>query len=194
MTKQVSHLVQIMNMDLRRLSKIRHLLANDIASLLMNSLVLSKLDYCNALLPNINTDLLNKLQKVQNNAARWILQKPRSFSSHDLLVLLHWLPVKTRIFYKICTIVFKCLNDQGTSYLDELINVYTPKRNLRSADDGKILVQHNVPRKIGERSFYFSAPHFWNSLPHGLRSSSTLDRFKSNLKTFLFSDLIQVDN
>ena len=99
---------------------------------------------------------------------------------------LHWLPIEQRVHYKIALIVFKCLNiDEFPSYLKDLIHVYTPSRSLRSAD--KLLLTKPITKlKVGERSFYYSAPAVWNSLPFELRSCTRLPTFKKYLKTHFF--------
>ena len=141
------------------------------------------MDYCNSLLVNTSNEQLNSLQKVQNNAARLILRKNKFTPTTPLLKELHWLPVRKRIMYKICSIVFKCLHDQCPVYLKELIHIYSPQRNLRSSEDTTILIKKNASRKIGERTFFFSAPHLWNSLPKDLRKTVNLEHFKTRLKT-----------
>ena len=55
--------------DIRR---IRHLLPHSTATALANSLVSSKLDYCNSLYSGISQTNLNKLQRIQNSLAHVI--------------------------------------------------------------------------------------------------------------------------
>ena len=165
MSIHVKNTIRSIYFELSRISKIRHLLPRKATESLVNSLVLTKLDYCNSLLANASKYNLKSLQSIQNNAARLILKKKKFEPSAPLLQELHWLPVEKRIIYKICTLVFKSLNSDGPLYLKDLITVYVPKRNLRSIHDTTLLLKPKIPRKIGEQSFLFSAPHFWNSLP-----------------------------
>ena len=79
--------------ELRRISSIHHFLSVDATKTLMCSLVLSKLDYCNSLLPGSRQYLIQLFQKVQNTAARITLRAPRSEHTSPLLRSLHWLPV-----------------------------------------------------------------------------------------------------
>ena len=115
----------------------------------------------------------------------WFFRKNRYTSASDLLTELHWLPVEKRIQYKICSIVHKSLYHESPECINELINVYTPTRNLRSADTC-VLVKPTMFRKVGEQSFTYSAPLFWNSLPGHVRGTDSKDSFKSCLKTCLF--------
>ena len=100
---------------------------------------------------------------------------------------LHWLPIKQRIIYKIAVSCYKCLKGSSPIYLQEFLEIYTPKRTLRSSSDKSIF---KIPSKhykfYGERSFDFAGPQVWNSLPKTIRESPSLNIFKSNLKTYLF--------
>jgi len=70
---------------------IRHLLTTELALTL--ACTLSCLDYCNAVLHGAPAGSIQKLQRVQNTAARVVLQVPRQSSAEPLLEQLHWLPV-----------------------------------------------------------------------------------------------------
>lgn len=176
-----------MYLEIRRISKIRHIIPTNVAEKLVNSFVLTKLDYCNSLLSNISKDKIHRLQVVQNNAARMVLKKNRYSSASSLLQELHWLPVDRRIQYKVSTIVYKSLNNVGPNYIRNLLNLYIPNRNLRSLKDQCRLTVARPLRRIGLQSFEYSAPLFWNSLPENIRSSPSIEMFKSRLKTHLFT-------
>ena len=128
-----------------------------------------------------------KLQLLQNHAARLVKRVNKKSSATLLLKDLHWLPIKQRVLYKISIIVFKCLNcNDFPSYLKDLISVYKPSRSLRSADKFLLAKPFKKLKTFGQKSFHFSAPTVWNSLPFELRSSSSLDIFKKRLKTHFF--------
>ena len=173
---------------LRRISQIRKHLSTEATTKLVISLVISRLDYCNALLSGLPDSTIQTLQRVQNNAARLILKKRKSDHISPLLSSLHWLPISKRIEYKLCLLCFKCLNNLAPVYLSDLLHVYTPSRSLRSSSDPLCL---RIPRTklftYGPRSFSVAAPLSWNKLPLSLRQKPTLSSFKSALKTHLFS-------
>ena len=171
---------------IRLLRQIRPSIDHHSAVLLANSLVSSKLDYCNSLYYGLPSNSLHRLQLVQNSLARAVMPfvKRRDHIT-PILHKLHWLPVRQRICYKICLLTYKTLHYNSPNYLLELITPYTPARPLRSSDSDLL----SVPRlksKAGQRSFSYSAPYLWNSLPPRTRSCSSLSSFRSSLKTFLY--------
>ena len=104
------------------------------------------------------------------------------------LIELHWLPVQYRIDYKIALLTFKCINGLAPSYLSSLVELYVPTRNLRSSS--KVLLKPKITnfKKLGERSFSFSAPNVWNKLPFSITSEKSLEVFKRKLKTHYFKE------
>ena len=78
---------------LRNKRRIRHFLTPETAKTLVHAFVISRLDYANSLLVGIRSDLLRKLQVIQNCAARLVYNVGRFHSSRPLLESLHWLPV-----------------------------------------------------------------------------------------------------
>ena len=127
-----------------------------------------------------------KLQKLQNFAAKVILRKSMYDHVTPCLIELHWLPINFRVDYKIALLAFKCLNGLAPKYLSDLIEVYVPPRALRSSSS--ILLKSKVTKfkTLGDKSFSSSAPTVWNTLPVSLRNETSIEIFKKNLKTYFF--------
>ena len=131
--------------------------------------------------------LINKLQKVQNSAARLVLKARKTDHVTPLLHALHWLPIQSRINYKLSTLCFNFFLGSSPSYFSELLTVYTPTRQLRSSTDDRILSVPRIKTKTyGQRTFTYSASTQWNSLPHNIRHMQSPQQFKRALKTHLF--------
>ena len=108
----------------------------------------------------------------------------RSKANHD-----HWLPIIKRIKYKLCLLIFKCLNKCAPPYLIDTIRLKTPTDGpvTRSAMD-KTRLHIQVGKKvIGDKSFAVAGPSIWNSLPKSIRESSSINLFKKKLKTHLYN-------
>jgi len=97
--------------------QIRHLLTSELAQTLACSLILSRIDYCNAVLHGAPSFSIKKLQRVQNNAAWIVLEAPRRSHASPLLRTLHWLPVQQRIDYKVALLTSKVRSTSTPSYL-----------------------------------------------------------------------------
>ena len=176
--------------QLRQVSRIRQYMNTEATKSLINALVTSRLDYCNALLHGLPKTTINKLQLVQNNAARIISRSTRYSHITPILQELHWLPVQYRVNYKILTHTFKALHDQSPVYIKDMLHVYRPSRNLRSGHQSLTLVPLKTKQaKYGERSFSAAAPKLWNVLPATIRACKTLQSFKSQLKTYYFKQV-----
>ena len=172
--------------DIRRISSIRHLLSIDATKTLLSAFVLPKLDYCNSLLYCSPMYMLERLQKVQNSAARLIFQCRIQNHISLILMSLHWLPINSRIEYKLSVICHSFFLGLSPSYLSDLLLVYTPKRNFGSSSDNRILCIPKLRTKtFGHHSFSFAAPTIWNSLPSELRQTDSIQKFMLALKTHL---------
>ena len=132
--------------------------------------------------------LVTKLQRVQNCAARIVLNLRKYDTITPALIKLHWLPVKQRIIYKVLVTVFKALKGDAPSYISSMLTMHTPNRNLRSSQKKYILEKpRSKLKRMGDRCFEDAAPRHWNSLPDFLRDiKPNISYFKKQLKTYLF--------
>ena len=144
------------------------------------------LDYCNSLYYGLPSSSLSRLQSVQNSLARLVVPSVRR-TDHitPILKRLHWLPIEQRIKFKIAVLTFKTLSHKQPTYLSQLLVPYQPTCNLRSSDQ-HLLIVPNMKSNFGKRSFSFSAPTIWNSLPLALRTCTSISTFRSQLKTHFF--------
>ena len=184
--KHISNVCRLSFYHIRQLRQIRSSLDTNSAIILANSLVSSKLDYCNSLYYKLPACSLNRLQVVQNALARVVVPSvKRSHHISPTLRRLHWLPIKQRIDYKIASLTFKTLHFNQPSYLAELLITETPSRSLRSFSQHKLKIPF-IKSKQGERAFAFAAPTIWNSLPAHLRTCTSITTFHALLKTHFF--------
>ena len=160
MCQQIISVVRTCNYQLRILWSIRRFLDMETAKTLAMCLVISRLDYCNSLYYGLPNTLLDKLQKVQNSAAKFVFRKRKSDHITETLHRLHWLPIRYRIEFKIALIVFKTLRGAGPSYLNELLHISTKVRKPRSKDI--LFIPRTNLKSAGDRSFSVSGPKVWN--------------------------------
>ena len=186
-SNQISAVSKSCFFHIRQLRRIRPSLNHDTAVLLANSLVSSKLDFCNSLYYGLPESSIHRLQLIQNALIRGVFPGVRKLDHISAYRRrLHWLPVEQRITYKLATLTFKALDSGSPYYFSELLRpIVHSSRNLRSND----LSLLSVPRLnsvAGRRSFAFSGPTIWNSLPLELRQCRSFAVFCAKLKTHLF--------
>ena len=149
----VTALCKACHFHLRSLGHIRRSLMDDIAKSIAVALVLSRLDYCNSLLFVVSQFNLDKLQRVQNLAARLALNDWRSPILH-LFVKLHWLPIHSCIKFKISSLTFKLLSDNQPANLKSLLTPYA-SRLLRSSDKCLLTLElYRISGSTGYRAGY----------------------------------------
>jgi len=179
------------NYHLRAIRHIRHLLSTGLAQTLACSLILSRLDY--AVLHGAPAGSIQKLQCVQNTAARVVLCVPKRTSAQLLLKQLHWLPVRQRIDYKLAVLTYKIRSTSTPSYLSRHIRLRGSARHLRSSA-ALLLHKPTTRTRFADCAFRCTAPTVWNSLAIDVTSSCSLTVFKSRLKTHIFCQTLNLSD
>ena len=106
--------------QLYSLRRIRKYLSHQATESLIHAFIFSHIDYCNGLLNGASNHLINKLQRIQNMAARLVYKLPKSSHVTPLLINLHWLPVEYHIRYKILLYTFKAIHQSAPQYINDM--------------------------------------------------------------------------
>ena len=110
---------------------------------LVLALVMSRLDYCNAVLAVVPQSTLEPLQRVQNATARLVHQLDvRDYVTPSLMVL-YWLPIRCHIDFKLCTIIYGIHTGRCPAYLKDIIctsSSTATRTGLRSASSNKYVM------------------------------------------------------
>ena len=181
----INKLCQFWYVTLWKISSICHKIDQPTCQIIVQALVLSKLDYCNSLLIGTVNYQLGKLQHIQNVACRIVCNVKKYDSITPHLKKLHWLKIQERIIYKVATIMFKCLKGTAPPYLKSLLPVQH-SRALRSGNFTKIPVCRKKTSLALQGSFTLVGPQIWNELLVDVRECTHFAMFESKLKTFLF--------
>ena len=135
----------------------------------------------------VSHEKIKRLQRIQNQTAELVKLPHKSDPVTLILKNLHWLPVQSRIDYKILALVFRSMqNPTFPEYSKQIIEMYLPERSLRSKIKNLLKKQRTKLETFGDRSFYFTAPELWNSLHQDILKFYSLLAFKQNLKTIYF--------
>ncbi|XDV50756.1 hypothetical protein PO909_019771 [Leuciscus waleckii] len=187
-TDHISKTARSCRFALHNIRKIRPFLTEHATQLIVQALVISRLDYCNALLAGLPACATKPLQMTQNAAARLVFNEPKRAHVTPLFTSLHWLPLAARIKFKALTLAYRTITDSAPSYFHSLLRVYIPTRHLRSVNEQRLVVPSQKATKSLSRTFSFTVPCWWNALPTLIRNAESLTTFKKQLKTNLFRE------
>ena len=186
LSNHINEVCKIVTLTIRSIGRIRKYLSADSLKRLVNTLVTSRIDYTNSILYGSTDYDLNKLQRLQNTAARLIKGAKKNDHIIPILEELHWLPIRYRIQFKILLLVYKCLHGLAPQYLIELIKLRCPPRILRSSN--RLVLEKPIINmaSYGQRAFSYAGPDLWNTLPEHIKNSKSVNDFKKSLKTYFF--------
>ncbi|KAF7688711.1 hypothetical protein HF521_013518, partial [Silurus meridionalis] len=154
----INHITKTAFFHLRNIARLRNMLSISDEEKLVHAFMTFRIDECNALLGGCPASLINKLQLVQNAAARVLTRSRKYDHITPILSSLHWLPVKFRIDYKLLLLTYKTLNGLSPMYLSSLLTRYNPSRSLRSQNSGLLIVPRIAKSTKSGRAFSHLAP------------------------------------
>ena len=142
---------------------IRTFLTKETTQILVHSLVISGIDYCNSLLfclPVVITSPNSLSYSASRIQRQDLFPLPHVFIITPVLKSLHWLPVKYRIFFKVAILTFKILHGLSPDYLKELLTIKEISRyNLQSNKEliHRPSIISNLKKTLGDCSFKMAA-------------------------------------
>ncbi|KAJ8366782.1 hypothetical protein AAFF_G00342360 [Aldrovandia affinis] len=172
-SSHIAAVTQTCRFSLHNIRRIQPFLTQEASQILVQGLVISRLDYFNSLLAGLTACAIKPLQLVQNAAARLVFKKPKFTHVTPLLSSLHWLPIAARIRFKSLVLAFQAARGTAPPYLQSLITPYNPPRPLRSASSGKLTAPSlwaPGSRSSRSRLFFVLVPRWWNDLPQSVRT------------------------
>jgi len=142
------------------------------------------LDYCNSVLFGLPANLIQRLQSVQNAAARLIFRIRRSEHITPALISLHWLRLPECISFKLAVMTYRSIHGTSPSYLQSCftrISDMSSRRRLRSSTSHPLDVPPVRLSTVGRRAFPVSGATVWNGLPMHVASAPPLAVFRQRL-------------
>ena len=155
----------------------------------IESLVMSIINYCISIWGTTNSTQIERVQKLQNFAAKVALGgAAKSDHATPFLKELGWLKINQKCKFEIAKITYNLINGIIPSWLFPLPTV--SEMHAYSVNTRQ-MGQLHVPRCntcLGNRSFLVGAPTLWNSLPNDVRCSTSINDFKRRLKNYLLCE------
>ena len=151
------------------------MVAPEAAKVLMQGLMISKLDYCNALLLGVSDRQLNKHQKIQNMGCHVIDNLGKYDQVTDSMKDLHWLKMPEHSQFKTLITVYQCVNDLAPSFVKDLLNLDLSKKSFRSETQGKLPIPWFRMLQVRDSSIRYAGPRPWNALLECTRNAETFN-------------------
>ena len=183
----ISGICKSTHFHLRGIGRIRNLLTFDATAQLIHALINSRLDFCNSILYNLPNKQIERLQRIQNQAARMVKRIPRRNHITPVLRELHWLRIHYRIIFKILLLTHKAVNNTAPEYVCDLIRLNDKGTTIRTraSFDPCLLcvppIRKTCANSLFDRSFVYAAPTLWNALDLDIRLLP-FDAFKKGLR------------
>ena len=157
------------------LRKLKNFAPFHIRKRLVETLVLSKLDYCNVVFSAMPDYQLKRLQRVQNMCAGYVLSRYATVAD---LKELRWLPIKERLEYSIAKLAHKSIysEDFPIKLKQHVVQPYSLRLNAPKLE---------LASKLEIGTFQDQAAQVFNKLPAELRNCSNFAQFSSKFKIHL---------
>ena len=145
-----------------------------------NSCIVSNFNYCPLVYYFTSRESINKMQKIQERALRFVLKD--SVSDYDTLLTKFGIDsFRISSLRSMAVEIYKILNDMSPEYLSVLSKSSIPY-SLRN--NSELIQQKMRTTTFGIKSFSYYGAHLWNSLPVDIKSAVTLGNFKTLVKNW----------
>ena len=177
-------LISALNKRVAALNKIGKVTSFRQRKMFGNGIFMSKINYCISVWGGCSKELLKSLQVCQNRAARAITKNDWTVSTKENLNQIGWLNVNQTVFYFSALLMFKVRYYRQPQCLSSMFN-WNYSHQTRAATSGIIKPIGTAHLSLAQNSFRWRAAVAFNSLPEHLRSSQSIEVFKSKLRLWV---------
>lgn len=171
----INEIIKSSQGTLRALRKFSRFTPFHVRKTLAETMILSKLNYSNVVYAQIPKYQVERLQKIQNIAAGYVLSR---FATLNDVIQLKWLPVKEYIELNTAKIVHKSRRDKNhPSYLN--VEFSNPSKKLRCT------LKEPMIKVVNDGTFQCQA-RWYDDLPENIKSLKTLEEFNKEAKKYYF--------
>ncbi len=179
----IDHIVNKTTTKLGLLYKTRYLFNEGTALMLYKSLITPHFDYGSILYEVAPQYQLQRLQTIQNAAARLILLEQPDCPIYTLHERLKLDTLATRRSKSMVKVIFNCLHDKEPMYLyEQLVPVQHAGRQTRAMEAGLLQIP-KMKTNLGQHAFCFRGPVQWNLTQPGLKAAVNKIQLKNLLQT-----------
>ena len=141
--------------------------------------------YCCPVWGSCGATALDKLQKLQNRAARIVTNSPYDASALHLIGSLGWLTIKELIDFETSKMVYKSLNVLAPDYLRNIFQKISEATNRQLRNSNTDLRLPLLRTSTGQKSFAYKGAKVWSDLDSVVKASTSFSSFRRNCKAKL---------
>ena len=184
--KHISNMIAKMGRGISIIRRHATFMNQNILKIAIQSLILSHLDYCPAVWSNATGDMLNKLQCIQNRAARTILKCDNRTNIISMHKKLNWLLVKDRLLYSLIIVIrnVSVLKTPFDLFKNLSFSAENHKYSTRHASVGNFLLPKARSNAI-RRTVLYRGMKEWNLLHKHIKLTTNINQFKLLFKQHL---------
>lgn len=185
-SSHIDHLCSTISSKISLLRQLSRYVSIDVQKKFYQGYILPLIDYGSVVWGTTSSSNLDRISKLQKRAARIILHADFNTPSAEMFEELSWLPILKRLKYNKAVFTYKAMNNLTPQYITDLLMPVseTHNRTLRSSVNGALAVPRSRS-SLFDRSYSYTAPKLWNSIPIPVRNSSSLRSFKDTIKSIL---------
>ena len=176
--EHVASLTSSLLSSLCQINRVKHLFPKNVQLLVIIALIFSKLFYCSTVWSGTSKQNINKLQLVQNFAARILTDVKKYDHVSPTLKELGWLSIERLLQLRDVTMVFKCVNNLAPIYLCNKLSKRSEIHNYSTRHCGD-LIPGLYRTEAAKRSFFYRAVKHFNDLTSDTRSANSVSIFKN---------------
>ena len=172
---------------IRNIGRINQILPLKSRITLYNSLIASHLSYCDTVWGGCGEVNTNKIQGLQNYAAKSILNKGKYTSSSEALSKLRFLTLKEKRTLHEGIFTYKALTGKAPFVITKGYHNYLATEDNRSAMNGTLSIPKHKTSKFQQSPLYRNIIT-WNSIPFEIRSETSQSIFKEKLQKYTINN------
>lgn len=192
-TSHINDISRRMYFSYHSLKRLQYFLPFNTKIMLAQSILLPILDYADVCFLDVTEELLNKLERLQNLAIRFIFSLRKYDHVSEYRTRLKWLPIRHRHETHVLAVLYNILNNPNSpSYLRSRFQLLPPPSRPRRLclNQSRVLKLPCCKTHFMGNSFAYRAVQLWNKLPVNIQNSPSSSSFKKRLKSFYLSNLI----
>ena len=177
----INNVMKKVSSGIGALKRVRPFVPQATLQLIFKALVQPHFDYCSVVWDSCGKTLSDKLQKLQNRAARVLTYSAYDADAEHLIESLGWEKLSVQRQKQTATLVYKSLNDLAPEYLS---SKFVQRSDITS------YVLRNTSNKLSvplprtnyfKNGFSYRGAVTWNNLPFQAREANSLSEFRKFL-------------